>query len=130
MNGPRGENSCALRPSKTKDWFQLLLTRYMAPCHVKWLRWFAGDEGDHNKPLTLHSWVVSLEYQQHLTRGRSVNICTSHYIVTSQPVRTTPRTISINQSSSQVSQTVSQGMCGFYIENDVTQFHINSSKMS
>ena len=78
MNGPRGENSCALRPSKTKDWFQLLLTRYMAPCHVKWLRWFAGDEGDHNKPLTLQllggHWSGSLEYQQHLTWGTSLNI--------------------------------------------------------
>ena len=49
----RGENSCALRPGKTKDWFQVLLTRYIAPCHVKGLRWSAGDQADHNKPLTL-----------------------------------------------------------------------------
>ena len=49
----KGENSCALQSGKTKDWFQVVVTRYIAPCHVKWLWWSAGDQADHNKPLTL-----------------------------------------------------------------------------
>ena len=47
MNGPRGENSCALQFGKTKDWCPGGgVTRYIAPCHVKWLRWSGDGEGE------------------------------------------------------------------------------------